>query len=203
MVSRRAISCSLSVICVSLIGNNAFPLHHLAHEQKRSIRTLLPYKSVDPIENEHISSSPPSNSGSDTITSDINIVNEYGGSDDASVEDNAWLSATRTLGSLFLRQEDADRDRNIDVFGRPLVHHETESNDDTSSPFSLHENSFAKYLMDLKFQEEQNRERAATEQHGIKSDDAWRDNLSAQKVSSGIEIDQVRSCTVQYLTFGF
>ena len=207
MVSRRAISCSLSVIGFSLIGNNAFPLHHLAHKRKRSMQTLLLYKSVDPIENEHISSSPPLNSlegdGSDTITSDINIDNEYGGSDDASVEDNAWLSATRTLGSLFLRQEDADRDRNIDVFGRPLVHHETESNDDTSSPFSLHENSFAKYLMDLKFQEEQNRERAATEQHGIKSDDAWRDNLSAQKVSSGIEIDQVRSCTVQYVTFSF
>jgi hypothetical protein len=193
-------SCSLPVIGFSFIGiGNAFPLHHLplTHKRGRSTRTSISYKTIDPIEKEQISSSSSNRlgdgdnndgGGGETITAD-----EYGrGSGDDSVEDNAWLSATRTLGSLFLRQEDADRDRNVDVFGRPMVEHETESFDASSSPFSLHENSFAKYLMDLKFQEEENRERAA-EHHSTKSIDAWRDNLGAQKLSLGIEIDQVRS----------
>lgn len=199
MVLGRVMSCSLPVIGFSFIGN-AFPLHHhhqsLTHKRGRSSQTSMSYKTIDPIEKDQISSSlsnrldggdDDGGGGGETITTD-----EYRGSGDDSVEDNAWLSATRTLGSLFLRQEDADRDRNIDVFGRPMAEHEKESVDASSPLFSLHENSFAKYLMDLKFQEEENRERAA-EHHSTKSTDAWRDNIGAQKVSSGIEIDQVRS----------
>ncbi len=203
MALRREIIilCALSVIGLSSIGN-AFPLPlHLHrpplthHERQRSTRTSVSYKTVDPIENERISPLPSSSvddDGSDTIINDINTGDDIGGSDDDTVEDNAWLSATRTLGSLFLRQEDADRDSNVDVFGRPLVEHETEANDASSPLFSLHEKSLAKYLMDLKFQEEQNRERAA-EQHSTKPNDTWRDKSSTHKASSGIEIDQVRS----------
>jgi hypothetical protein len=190
------ITCALTVIGLSSIGN-AFPLHlHRPplthHERERSTRTSVSYKTVDPIENEQISPLPSKSldgDGGSTVNNGINTGDDNGESD--AVEDNAWLSATRTLGSLFLRQEDADRDRNVDVFGRPLVGHETEANDASSPLFSLHEKSLAKYLMDLKFQEELNRERAS-EQHSTKLNDVWRDKSSTYKVESGVEIDQVR-----------
>lgn len=193
MVLGGASSYSLPFFYFSVIGNNAFLLHRqpLIHNIERSKRTSQSYKTIDPIENESMASSPPSNplDGVDESVNKISNIIDHLDSGDDIVEDNAWQSATRTLGSLFLRQEDADRDKNVDVFGRPLaVGQKIEDSD--ASPFYLHENSFAKYLMDLKFQEEQNRERAA-EHHSIKSNNAWRDNSTKQKVSREIEIDQV------------
>jgi len=97
---------------------------------------------------------------------------ESGSIDHPSFEDNTvvdmndWLSATRTLGSLFLKTEDEGRK---DVFGRMLAGRD-EMTDDIdeygvlSTPPSssiLTENTFASYLMKLKQQEEDNRERAA------------------------------------------
>ena len=97
---------------------------------------------------------------------------ESGSIDHPSFEDNTvvdmndWLSATRTLGSLFLKTEDEGRK---DVFGRMLAGRD-ETTDDIdeygvlSTPPSssiLTENTFASYLMKLKQQEEDNRERAA------------------------------------------
>jgi len=97
---------------------------------------------------------------------------ESGSIDHPSFEDNTvvdmndWLSATRTLGSLFLKTEDEGRK---DVFGRMLVDRDEIADDIDeygvlSTPPSssiLTENSFASYLMKLKQQEEDNRERAA------------------------------------------
>ncbi|KAL7546658.1 hypothetical protein ACHAWF_009992 [Thalassiosira exigua] len=140
-------------------------------------QTSLSYKISEPIEKDNISHLHPN----------AEVVNGDGDSfDDNAVEDkDDWMSATGTLGSLFLRQEDADRDRNVDVFGRPLLTNETED-EDASSPFSLHGNSFTQYLMKLKLQEEDNRHRAAEKP----SKPAGAPMESAPKRASDIVIDQ-------------
>jgi hypothetical protein len=148
----------------------------------------LLFKTVDSIDEDQLSA-PSSNTGDGA---DVGIAEDSHAPSDAlsadHVEDrNDWASATRTLGSLFLRQEDADRNRDVDVFGRPLLTNETEDKD--SSPFSLQETSFAKYLMSLKHQEEDNRERAAaTGQNEPKS--VVNDRRSSNEKSSDLQIDQ-------------
>lgn len=104
----------------------------------------LYHKTIDQIED--VGSTSTSNP-SDNEEGRMTIENSN--DDDHVEDDNAWLSATRTLGSLFLRQEDAERvtGRHVDVFGRPLVGK------------NINENSFAKHMIDLKLLEEENRER--------------------------------------------
>lgn len=71
--------------------------------------------------------------------------------DESTIEDNKdWISATRTLGSLFLRQEDANRDPAETANNRAEIEF-------TSFPFQ--ENSMTSYLLKLKRQEEDNREK--------------------------------------------
>ena len=55
-----------------------------------------------------------------------------------SVEDNNWISATRTLGSLILHLKDETRDSNVDVFGRPLLNsNNNNSNNNLIDQFGL------------------------------------------------------------------
>ncbi|EED90234.1 predicted protein [Thalassiosira pseudonana CCMP1335] len=71
--------------------------------------------------------------------------------EESTIEDNKdWISATRTLGSLFLRQEDANRDPAETANNRAEIEF-------TSFPFQ--ENSMTSYLLKLKRQEEDNREK--------------------------------------------
>eukprot|EP01082_Thalassiosira_pseudonana_P008259 g7413.t1.1.5e17418a g7413 g7413.t1 contig24:559816-562994(+) len=71
--------------------------------------------------------------------------------EESTIEDNKdWISATRTLGSLFLRQEDANRDPAETANNRAEFEF-------TSFPFQ--ENSMTSYLLKLKRQEEDNREK--------------------------------------------
>ena len=49
-----------------------------------------------------------------------------------SVEDNNWISATRTLGSLILHLKDETRDSNVDVFGRPLLSSNNNNNNNNN-----------------------------------------------------------------------
>ena len=163
----------------------------LRQKMRRPTRTSVSYKTVDPIvEKEQISTSTSNPfDGEDETT-----VGEYGiiGQDDIFEEENiveedkiSKLSRS-FLGSLFLRQEDADRDRNVDVFGRPLVN-ETETEEEASSPFS-----FAQNLMNLKHQEEDNREKATGYHRSEPKKDDSRDDMTfVQKISAGLQKDQV------------
>ncbi len=113
--------------------------------------TSLFYKTIEPIEDERISSSPSSpnpndrgdKDGTQIIADDIaaaiavedQIIIEEEDDDLVVEEKNDIISATRTLGSLFLRQKDADRVDNInddDVAGNY-------DGGDFSSPFGLGE----------------------------------------------------------------
>mmetsp|Transcript_1393 Transcript_1393/g.2638 ORF Transcript_1393/g.2638 Transcript_1393/m.2638 type:complete len:972 (+) Transcript_1393:218-3133(+) len=160
-----------------------------AARQTKDLPTCLFYKTIDPIEKEQISPTPtldvnaPEQVVTDEATQDHGAVAESITEEETLVEENKISASRTTLGSLFLRQEDADRDKNVDVFGRPLLvadkydeastttttttsaHSEEEGNDGTSPSFNnpLQENSFAQYLMNLKLQEEDNRAKAEEE----------------------------------------
>ena len=180
------LACSSPLTSV-IVNAPAFAFHNrpLVHQTQRLKRKALSYKTFDQIENDDIISLSPSNPSGDQ-GDEAKIES----SDDYVEDDNAWLSATRTLGSLFLRQEDAERVRNVDVFGRPLVSNNTEGKDGPRS--TPPENSFAQYMKDLKLQEEGNRERAAVNQIiKPKSKDAKLENVITQKASAGLGIDQV------------
>jgi hypothetical protein len=107
---------------------------------KSSSSSLLSYQIEPPIEDQQriSTSSASADDGSDNDTADFvdtDIDPEVIFSDEQqqqqqltennntteSVEDNNWISATRTLGSLILHLKDETRDSNVDVFGRPLL----------------------------------------------------------------------------------
>jgi len=179
------LACSLP-FSSAIVNAPAFACHNrpLMHQTQRLKRKALSYKTFDQIENDIISLSPSNPSGDEGDEAKIES------SDDYVEDDNAWLSATRTLGSLFLRQEDAERVRNVDVFGRPLVRNDTEGKDGPRS--TPPENSFAQYMIDLKLQEEGNRERAAVIQIiKPKAKNTKLENFITQKASAGLGIDQV------------
>ena len=174
--------------CISAHTNiPAFVLQNyspLMHKPGRSKRTQLSY--VDDEEVVSPTKSVDVDEGDDKANIESGIIEDHTfDEDDDTVEEKTdWLSATRTLGSLFLRQEDEDRDKNVDVFGRALVGNET---DDVEGGL-LHENSIANYLMNLKKQEEDNRERSAEHRQSKKSKDVsgggiFQQNLSPEDVS--------------------
>lgn len=116
------------------------------------------YKTMDSVKEEKDAPSPldPSDTDEDIIDHGESRNEDDDVFEDTVEEKSDWLSATRTLGSLFLRQEDADRDKGVDVFGRPLAFEEDEKSTMNQ------EHSLAQYLMQLKHQEEDNRERASS-----------------------------------------
>ena len=172
-----------TMACISAHENTpAFVLQNyspLMHKPGRSKRTQLSYvddeEVVSPTKSVDVDEGDKAN-----IESGIIEDHTFDEDDDTVEEKTDWLSATRTLGSLFLRQEDEDRDKNVDVFGRALVGNET---DDVEGGL-LHENSIANYLMNLKKQEEDNRERSAEHRHqSKKSKDASGGGMFQQKLS--------------------
>jgi hypothetical protein len=164
----------------------AFQNRPRVHEPQRSKRKGPSYKSFDQMEKDVISSSPSNPRGEEGDETKIE------NSDSDVEDDNAWLSATRTLGSLFLRQEDAERVKNVDVFrrNRSSLGNDNEGKDAPRS--NPAENTFAHYMLDLKLQEEDNRERAAVNQIiKPKTKDTLRESVATHKASAGLEIDHV------------
>lgn len=181
-----------SALCASVDTNApAFALQIAPSQYSigRPRRSRLCFKTIDSIDGDQLAQS----SNTEVDGADVGIAEDSHSPNDALGEDhveerNDLASATRTLGSLFLRQEDADRNKDVDVFGRPLLTNETEDND--SSPFNLQETSFAKYLMSLKHQEEDNRERAAATEQS-KPESVVNGRRSSDEKSSDLHIDQV------------
>ncbi len=153
-----------------------------------------------------------------------------------SVEDNNWISATRTLGSLILHLKDETRDSNVDVFGRPLLNSNNNNNNNnlidqfglprenqstTAAESSSEEgeggssntsvtgfttqfpNSLASYLLKLKRDEEDNRERIIFEEEnrnrrGVTKRDGSvgggnNDAEGNDKLPISLQLDQVSS----------
>jgi len=145
------------------------PTIHKIYNPRR--HSILSYKTIDDNTDTVEKVTDSINEEEDNDDNDAFHI-ESGSIDHPSFEDNTvvdmndWLSATRTLGSLFLKTEDEGRK---DVFGRMLAGRDetTDAIDEygvLSTPPSsstLTENTFANYLMKLKQQEEDNRERAA------------------------------------------
>lgn len=146
----RVALCLFSSIssAVARVPSSAFvisprPLRLESHRSKIQ-STHYNYKSNDEIVEDVISSSS-SNSNDDDKESELRI-------DDEVKDENSWLSA-RTMGSLFLKQDDSK----VDMFGRQLVV-SGDSNDNkiwdqqnnTISPPSSDKTSFssAQYVMD-------------------------------------------------------
>jgi hypothetical protein len=96
-------------------------------------------------------------------------------SGDSTEGNEVWMQATRTLGSLFLHQEDASRDRQLD-----------KTVDDTS-PFPFHESTLSAYLLNLKRQEEVNREKSS---QMIEQQENKEEN-EVGRLSNEFQIDQV------------
>ncbi|KAL7518065.1 hypothetical protein ACHAWX_002922 [Stephanocyclus meneghinianus] len=95
------------------------------------------------------------------------------------IQDNeVWMTATRTLGSLFLHQEDAKRDHSVS----------NETAYDGSASFPFHESTLSAYLLNLKRQEEVNREKSSTQQKADEPKPGKREPL--KELSTGFQIDQ-------------
>ena len=94
-------------------------------------------------------------------------------------KDEVWMQATRTLGSLFLHQEDATRN----------VTTSTTSNDDGDGGgvFPFHESTLSSYLLNLKRQEEVNREKSKD----VRVEDDNADSGEVERLSTEFQIDQV------------
>ncbi len=126
-------------------------------------------------------------------------------SDDEGVEDNKdWISATRTLGGLILNMNDETKDSNVDIFGRPLnlpqidqfgLPKEYNDNNDDGNGW---QSSLASYLLKLKSDEEDNRERIVEENRGRKR--SINEDGESSGVSMNIQLDQVslfNGCSVE------
>jgi hypothetical protein len=124
------------------------------------------------------------------------------------IEDNKdWISATRTLGSLIFQMQDETKDSNVDVFGRPLVNNLPTQIDQFGLPKDYYDtnavdgtggggddgwqSSLASYLLKLKRDEEDNRERIFEKNKGSRESSINEDGESS-KVSMNVQFDQVR-----------
>jgi len=99
-------------------------------------------------------------------------------------DNEMWMQATRTLGSLFLHQEDAVRN----------THDGNKTNVDESAPFPFHESTLSAYLLNLKRQEEDNREKSSRKAQ-TKTNAEKRET---RQLSNEFQVDQVGSVN-QYL----
>lgn len=168
-------------------------MRHARRRRPTGPSSPLRYKTIDPVEETADEGSrPPTNlrvdggGGEEGENNAVDPLGEdaIGGGDDRAVSVGGaddWTSAPRTLGSLFLREEDADRDR-----GPP-------GGGDGASPFDgLQENSFVQYLMNLKLEEEEHREKeAGGVRRGSEPEDATGKGASPP-FGTTLRIDQVR-----------
>ena len=144
------------------------------------------------------------NTDSTNLTSlDTTTANE-------AIEDNKdWISATRTLGSLIFQMQDETKDSNVDVFGRPLVNNLPTQIDQFGLPKDYYDtnavdgrsttdgggdgwqSSLASYLLKLKRDEEDNRERIFEKNKGSRESSINEDGDSSSKISINVQFDQV------------
>ncbi len=118
-----------------------------------------------------------------------------------SVQDgDDWMSASRTLGSLFLHQENSTRSENLDIFQDFLgkTAPSTENDDssthasDTSSSSSIG-NSLTSILLKMKHQEEVNREEQNKFSSETIGDNDQENQSKSPSLSSSFQIDPVCS----------
>ncbi|KAL9180648.1 hypothetical protein ACHAXT_011101 [Thalassiosira profunda] len=206
MPPKRHAAQLVAVTCVLLSSSaslcNALQTSLSMHKICSPPRTSLQYKTMDRVGEDTVAPTPTGTDSTDgenidhiTATEPFAEKRSSDATDDDDMvientveEKSDWLSATRTLGSLFLRQEDADRDKNVDVFGRPLAFEE----DEKSTFDRLQEHSLAQYLMRLKEQEEDNREKASEHRRSMPKGQSEEGAL-AKKEMVGPRIDPKRA----------
>lgn len=195
--------------------------HHYHHlfTRKTNLRKIPLWYQIEPIDSQRVSSTDETDS-TKGYDNDSNYDEGVGGNHEMSitdqstdletthqrrqqqqlgdsenvVEDNKdWISATRTLGSLILHLKDETRDSNVDVFGRPLNLQQIDQfglvkDTDNGGGFTT---QFAKILLKLKRDEEDNRERIFKENKGRIRDDSG-DEEGSSKLPINLHLDQVR-----------
>lgn len=164
---------------------------------------MLLYQIIDePLNKQRIS---PSTNTEDALVDDTTDQVVFGDNNDSknltldsneAIEDNKdWISATRTLGSLIFQMQDETKDSNVDVFGRPLnlpqidqfgLPKDYDTADGTGNGW---QSSLASYLLKLKRDEEDNRERIFEENKGKNS--VTNEDGDSSKISMNIQLDQV------------
>lgn len=189
----------------SLRINTAFTSNYITN-QRSLIRktTVLLYQIIDePLNKERISPSLKNTEDAnvddttDRAVVDNNDLKQLPLDSDEAVEDNKdWISATRTLGGLILHLKDETKDSNVDVFGRPLSLPQIDQfglpkdyNDNSNDDGNGWQSSLASYLLKLKSDEEDNRERIVEENRGRKR--SINEDGESSGVSMNIQLDQV------------
>ena len=199
---------SLPIQCTSLRSNDAaFTSNYISNQPSIRKTTVLLYQIIDePLNKQRISPSAKKDS-KDEDTTDQVVLGDTNDSkniqleNNEAVEDNKdWISATRNIGSLILHLKDETKDSNVDVFGRPLnlpqidqfgLPKDYDNNDDNSAGW---QSSLASYLLKLKRDEEDNRERIFEENKGRKR--SIMEDGESSKLSMNIQLDQVRFLSV-------
>jgi len=168
---------------------------------------VLLYQIIDePLNKQRISPSAKKDS-KDEDTTDQVVLGDTNDSkniqldNNEAVEDNKdWISATRNIGSLILHLKDETKDSNVDVFGRPLnlpqidqfgLPKDYDNSDDNGAGW---QSSLASYLLKLKRDEEDNRERIFEENKGRKR--SIMEDGESSKSSMNIQLDQVSFLSV-------
>lgn len=190
--------------CTALRRDNAAFTSNYISNQRPSTRktTVLLYQIIEePLNKQRISPSPTNTE--DALVDDTSGQVVFGDNNDSKnltldtneeIEDNKdWISATRTLGSLIFQMQDETKDSNVDVFGRPLnlplqidqfgLPKDYDNGDGTGNGW---QSSLASYLLKLKRDEEDNRERFEENKTLITKEEG-----ESSKISMNIQLDQV------------
>mmetsp|Transcript_4552 Transcript_4552/g.9444 ORF Transcript_4552/g.9444 Transcript_4552/m.9444 type:complete len:938 (+) Transcript_4552:164-2977(+) len=193
---------SLPTQCTSLRSNDAaFTSNYILNQPSIRKTTVLLYQIIDePLNKQRISPSAKKDS-KDEDTTDQVVLGDTNDSkniqldNNEAVEDNKdWISATRNIGSLILHLKDETKDSNVDVFGRPLnlpqidqfgLPTDYDNSDDNGAGW---QSSLASYLLKLKRDEEDNRERIFEENKGRKR--SIMEDGESSKLSMNIQLDQ-------------
>jgi hypothetical protein len=117
-------------------------------------------------------------------------------------KDQLWMSATRTLGSLFLHQQDASSAS----VGSNQYNNANADNNTTSTGEAFHESVFSSYLLNLKREEEVNREKTSRDNDDDKKlkkkkKDVEKSDGDLKEITVDFVIDQVNICERAILTF--
>lgn len=160
------------------------PQLHSSH-RLRKIRSTTEEKETNPSKNDD----------------EFQEIDSEPGKSPRSVQDNDdWMSASRTLGSLFLHQDDAARSEDLEnvqgfMGGTPLPMENGDSSTqdpDDSSSSSLG-NSLTAILLKMKQQEEVNREEQNKKSSKRMEDNDQQKQSKMPSLSSSYQIDPVRS----------
>ena len=153
----------------------------------KPIQSIL-FSTTEPVETKEVSNSSPED------VDEVPDINAIVGENNI-VEDNKdWISATRTLGSLFLHQDDAHRAVSNDSKNNGESSSE-EADGDISSSLG---NSLTSFLLKMKQQEEVNREKYK-KSRDVNDGGTSKDKSTKQDLSTVFQIDQVCSVIPQSL----